>query len=112
MSGTKKKNSVRLLIFTVIDSFLFLCFHLHCCQPSGSGEEDSEDDDGDADGGGDCDGTLREDNSSEMEVDAPQCQSSLNQKDTATDAPSLKEVPEVADGWTVVSSRHRRGRKN
>ncbi|KAI3447459.1 hypothetical protein Pfo_004124 [Paulownia fortunei] len=73
-------------------------------QPSGNDEEDSEDDDG-------GDDALREDNSSEMEVDARESQTSLNQKDTVMDEPSLNEVPEVVDGWTVVASRRNRGRK-
>ncbi|KAG8374119.1 hypothetical protein BUALT_Bualt11G0097800 [Buddleja alternifolia] len=77
-------------------------------QPGNNDEEDSEDDDSDSDGDGDNDTLrnndgLREGNSSEMEVDAPQCQTSLDQKDTA---------PEVIDGWTVVPPRRNRGRKN
>lgn len=49
-----------------------------------------------------------------MEVDArqPQCGSSLDQKDTVADETGVKDAPEFVDGWTVVSSRRRRGRKN
>ncbi|KAH6807463.1 hypothetical protein C2S51_028571 [Perilla frutescens var. frutescens] len=72
-------------------------------QHNGDDDEDSEADDGD--------NAMIENNTSEMEVDAPQCQSSLNQKDTVCDETNMKEVPEVADGWTVVSSRRSKGRK-
>ncbi|KAL3849100.1 hypothetical protein ACJIZ3_010982 [Penstemon smallii] len=71
-------------------------------QPGTNDEEDSEDDDDD----------LRENNSSEMEVDASEYQPSLDQKDAMTDEPSsiVKEVQE--DEWTVVSSRRNRGKRN
>ncbi|KAI3471809.1 hypothetical protein Pfo_028462 [Paulownia fortunei] len=72
-------------------------------QPGSNDEDESDDDGGD---------NMEGENSTEMEVDAPQCQSSLNQKGTMTDDPSLKEVPEVVDGWTVVGSRRNRGRRN
>lgn len=71
-------------------------------QPTSDDEEDSEEDD--------HDNALN--NSSEMEVDPPQCQSNLSQKATVSDETSMKEAPEVVDGWTVVSSRRSRGRKN
>lgn len=48
----------------------------------------------------------------EMEVDAPECQLSLNQQGSTANEPSLKQAPEVVDGWTVVASRHSRGRRN
>lgn len=81
-----------------------MCFHVPCCQPGGNDSDDSDD------GGGDD--NAREENSSEMEVDAPEYQSSLNQKSAMTDEPSLKEASDVVDGWTVVSSRRHRGRRN
>lgn len=92
--------------FTFTDTSLFL--HLYRCQPGNNDEEDSEDDDCDAD----ADDALREDNSSKMEVDAPQIQSSLNRMDTTNGHPSSREAPEVVDGWTVVSSRRGKGRRN
>ncbi|PIN19495.1 hypothetical protein CDL12_07826 [Handroanthus impetiginosus] len=45
-------------------------------------------------------------------VDAPQCQSNLNQNGTVTNEPSHTQAPEVADGWTMVASRRNRGRRN
>ncbi|KAK4492890.1 hypothetical protein RD792_000215 [Penstemon davidsonii] len=67
-------------------------------QPGTNDEEDSEDDDDD----------LRENKSSEMEVDASEYQASLDQKDAMTDEPSniVKDVQE--DEWIVVSSRRNR----
>ncbi|KAL8047890.1 hypothetical protein ABFX02_07G029200 [Erythranthe guttata] len=56
-------------------------------------EEESEDD------------ALREDNSSEMEVDAPQCQSIPSQKDSVTDHTNASGTPEVVDEWKVVCSK-------
>ncbi|KAL2490938.1 Pre-rRNA-processing protein TSR2 [Abeliophyllum distichum] len=66
-------------------------------------EDDSDDDD---DGG--HDGDSRGDNSTEMTVDAPD--SSLNKEDMMIDEPS--PVAEVEDGWTVVSSKRNKGRRN
>ncbi|XP_073131047.1 uncharacterized protein [Henckelia pumila] len=74
-------------------------------QAGSKDEDDSEDDD---------DEILGEATTSEMEVDAPECQSILNQKNTVTDGSSSLEenVPEVVDGWTVVTSRRNKGRRN
>lgn len=81
-------------------------------QPNGNDEEDSEDDDDDDGGDGD-NKSLKENKSSEMEVDDPQSQSSVNQNGTAiNDESTLQQAPEVGDGWTVVSSRRSRGRIN
>ncbi|PIN03867.1 hypothetical protein CDL12_23609 [Handroanthus impetiginosus] len=76
----------------------------HSRMPGSNDEEDSEDD-------GSDDDALREDNSSEMEVDVPCSPLNLNQKDTITNEPSLKEASE-GDGWTVVASRRNGGRRN
>lgn len=71
-------------------------------QPGSNDEEDSEDDAGDD--------ALKEE--SEMEVDALDNEPSLNQRERMADEPSEKEAPDVVDGWTVVSNRRNRGRKN
>ncbi|KAG8376732.1 hypothetical protein BUALT_Bualt09G0094400 [Buddleja alternifolia] len=71
----------------------------------GSNDEDGSDGDGDDDD----DESMGEDNSSGMEVDAPQHQSNLNQKGTRTNEPGPEEV---ADGWTVVAPRRSKGRRN
>ncbi|KZV47537.1 hypothetical protein F511_32791 [Dorcoceras hygrometricum] len=70
---------------------------------------DDEDDGEDGD-----DEILGEEISSEMEVDAPESMSNINQKNTNTDGNSSLEdnVPQVVDGWTVVSSRRNKGRRN
>ncbi|KAK6127052.1 hypothetical protein DH2020_039204 [Rehmannia glutinosa] len=74
----------------------------------GSNDEDSDDDSGDD---GDDENTGGE-KSTEMEVDAPQLQSSHNRNGAMADDPSVKELPEVVDGWTEVASRRSRGRRN
>ncbi|KAL7105194.1 hypothetical protein ACP275_07G029300 [Erythranthe tilingii] len=62
-------------------------------------DEESEDD------------TLREDNSSEMEVDVPQCQTIPSQKDSVTDHTNTTGTPEVVDEWKVVCSKRSKSRK-
>ncbi|XP_073049757.1 uncharacterized protein [Primulina eburnea] len=75
-------------------------------QASTNGEDDSDEADGDGDG------NSGEDTSSEMEVDNPLNESNVNQTNTTTNGSHLKEdVPEV-DGWTVVTSRRNKGRRN
>ncbi|KAL0374864.1 UNVERIFIED_CONTAM: hypothetical protein Sradi_3402100 [Sesamum radiatum] len=79
---------------------------------AGSNNDDSDsDDDDDEDDNNDDTG---EGNSleTEMEVDAPECQLSLNQQSSTANEPSPEQAPEIVDGWTVVASRHSRGRWN
>ncbi|XP_057781065.1 uncharacterized protein LOC130999531 [Salvia miltiorrhiza] len=79
-------------------------------QANSDDEEDSDEDDDD--------NATMENNSSAMEVDAPhpqpqrQCQLSLGRKDAVADETGTKDASEVVDGWTVVSSRRSKGRKN
>ncbi|XP_073044282.1 uncharacterized protein [Primulina eburnea] len=77
-------------------------------QASTNGEDDSDE----GDDGSDGDGNSGEDISSEMEVDTPQNESNVNQKNTTTNGSYLKDVPEVVDGWTMVTSRRNKGRRN
>lgn len=70
-------------------------------------DDDSEDDESYGVG----DDSSKADNTSEMEVDAPQCEASPNMKAT-TSSGDGKQAPIVEDGWTVVPSRRNRGRKN
>lgn len=93
LSGNDKKS--------VVLVHLFYLFQFHCCQVSTNDEAD-----------GDGDGNSGEDISSEMEVDTPLNESNLDQKNMTTNDSCLKEdVPEVVDGWTVVSRRNK-GRRN
>ncbi|KAL3652872.1 hypothetical protein CASFOL_002553 [Castilleja foliolosa] len=72
----------------------------HNRQPDSSDEDDSDDDEEDD--------TMGGERSMEMDVDPPQLQHSHDQTDDA----SVKEAPEVLDGWTVVSSKRNKGKRN
>lgn len=74
-------------------------FSLDFCFLQKNGDEDDSDED-------DSDGA--------MEIDAPKCQSSLSQnRSVAEETTSMKDdSPVVDDGWTVVSSKRGKGRKN
>ncbi|GLT95230.1 hypothetical protein SLE2022_129240 [Rubroshorea leprosula] len=68
--------------------------------------DDYDDNDDDDDGMGD-------DNTTSMMLDVPNSRPNLNPVDKPTDEPKSKQWAEAADdGWTVVSSRRNKGRKN
>ncbi|GKV07354.1 hypothetical protein SLEP1_g19147 [Rubroshorea leprosula] len=68
--------------------------------------DDYDDNDDDDDGMGD-------DNTTNMMLDVPNSGPILNPVDKPTDEPKSKQRAEAADdGWTVVSSRRNKGRKN
>ncbi|CAK9168123.1 unnamed protein product [Ilex paraguariensis] len=52
------------------------------------------------------------DDSLAMVVDALESQLSLSEENIMVDKPRLNEAAEAEDGWTVVGSRRRRGRRN
>ncbi|GFQ01525.1 hypothetical protein PHJA_002296400 [Phtheirospermum japonicum] len=74
-------------------------------QPGSNDDDDSDDDDDDDD-------NMGGEKSMEMDVDLPQLQPSRNQNGATTDESSVKEAPEVVDGWIVVSSKRNKGRRN
>lgn len=62
---------------------------------------------------GDEEDSDEDDNDGAMEIDAPKCQSSQNQnRAVAEETTSMKDDSQVDDGWTVVSSKRGKGRKN
>ncbi|XWS42470.1 hypothetical protein CRYUN_Cryun16bG0016600 [Craigia yunnanensis] len=63
-------------------------------------EDDDEDDSMDAD------------NATNMMVDVPNSQSSLNPVSMPTDEPKPNSAAEADDGWVAVSSRRNKGRRN
>ena len=52
------------------------------------------------------------DNATNMMVDVPNSQSSLNPVSMATDEPKPNQAAEAEDGWVAVSSRRNKGKRN
>ncbi|KAL6575017.1 hypothetical protein OROMI_012302 [Orobanche minor] len=73
-------------------------------QPGSNDEDDSDDDSGDD--------NMGDKKSMGMEIDTPQVQCSRNQKGTMNHETSVKDVPEVSDGWSVVYRSRNRGKRN
>ena len=52
------------------------------------------------------------DNATNMMVDVPNSQSSLNPVSLPSDEPKPNQAAEGEDGWVVVSSRRSKGKRN
>lgn len=52
------------------------------------------------------------DGDTKMAVDAPESRPNINQNDMMVEEPSPVKAAEAEDGWTVVSSRRSKGRRN
>ncbi|XVE62869.1 hypothetical protein DITRI_Ditri06bG0154500 [Diplodiscus trichospermus] len=70
-------------------------------------DEDDDDDDDDEDE----DDSMGFDTATNMMVDVPNSQSSLNPVSMQTDEPKPNQAAEAEDGWVVVSSRKNKGRR-
>ncbi|XVF57300.1 hypothetical protein PTKIN_Ptkin06aG0194200 [Pterospermum kingtungense] len=68
-------------------------------------DEDEDDDD-------DEDDSMDADNATDMMVDVPNSQSSLNQASMPVDEPKPNQPAEDEDGWVLVSSSKNKGRRN
>lgn len=55
---------------------------------------------------------MDSDNVTNMMVDAPNSQSSLNPAGMPVDEPKPNQAAEPEDGWVVVSSKKNKGRRN
>ncbi|XP_030928378.1 pre-rRNA-processing protein TSR2 homolog [Quercus lobata] len=74
--------------------------------------DDDDDDDDNDDDNVSRDVANKNENSSNMMVDAPESQSNLNHVNMIVDDPRPKVAEETEDGWVQVSRRRSRGKKN
>lgn len=58
------------------------------------------------------DDVSSEDGDTKMAVDAPESRPNINQNDMMVEEPSPVKAAEADDGWTAVSSRRSKGRRN
>ncbi|KAF1869611.1 hypothetical protein Lal_00017186 [Lupinus albus] len=72
----------------------------------------NDDEDSDEENGGDDGSLIGGDNSSNMNVDIPKYESNVNPANRQVSGPPLTVAMEEDDGWTAVSNRRNKGRKN
>lgn len=78
---------------------------INLSQAANENDEDEEDDEI-------ADDRMGQSDTTSMMVDAPTSQSNSNSVAMPVNKPRLEQAAEAGDGWTVVSSRRNRSKKN